>query len=210
MTSSPATRAADDVLAHETELPLRELSITPSTPDSNSADEADQHEIPRPTVDPFTNLTHDPFKVYTYKITAPNPTLTLPRNHPFRTTPTGYPIFRPRTGRASLASAPGFTDPRITAFVAHHTALYTQIGADPADRAGGMFTLRLACQVRGLVTYGTMDQVVARLVERAVRDAARGWSEISDGVGRVSVTEPPEAPVVVKEEEEDDGEPYLV
>ena len=84
------------------------------------------------------------------------------------------------------------------------------MGNHPEGVEEGMFRLRLACDVRKLVTYGSREVLVLRLVERALRDAGRGWSEIWDEVGRVKVEAPPEGPPVgmgeVEEEEEEEEE----
>ncbi|KAF1971383.1 hypothetical protein BU23DRAFT_600255 [Bimuria novae-zelandiae CBS 107.79] len=140
------------------------------------------------------------------KITQPQPqpTLTLPVKYPFLTTENGYPVFRKplskhynQMHRASMTNERGFMDPRITAFVDYWTKFYIEIGNDPLGPAEGAFQLRLACKVRGLVTYGTMDRLVTRLVERALRDAARGWSEIADTVGRTKYQDAPGLPEAV-------------
>ncbi|KAJ4344862.1 uncharacterized protein N0V89_012606 [Didymosphaeria variabile] len=152
----------------------------------------------------FEKGVFDNTKFYDYEFHDPQPTIVLPPNYPFRTTATGYPIFRRRTQmprRASMTTAQGFEDPRITAFIDHWTKIYEGIGHDPFSRAEGYFQLQLACEVRGLVTYGTMDKLVVRLVDRALRDAARGWMEITDKVGRVRMLEAPAAPAVVAESE---------
>ncbi|KAF2440846.1 hypothetical protein P171DRAFT_446804 [Karstenula rhodostoma CBS 690.94] len=157
-------------------------------------DEKDVTDKPKPTFH-TSGFTPAPGTHYTYTIPSPRPTLTLPATHPFRTTPTGYPIF-PSRARPSRPPTP-----RVAAFIAHWTKTYTEMGRDPVAARDGMFELRLACEVRGLVTYGGLERLVERLVERAVRDAGRGWSEVRTGVGRVSIGEAPEGPVGDEEEE---------
>ncbi|KAL1595951.1 hypothetical protein SLS60_009641 [Paraconiothyrium brasiliense] len=174
-----------------------------ATPKTNQEDVADD----------FYETNPDPKKIWTYNITNPEPKIVLPPNYPFRTTEKGYTIYRPRPQkprRASMTTAQGFEDPRVTAFISHWTEHYEAIGNHSFSRAEGFFQLQLACQVRGLVSYGRMDQLVVRLVDRALRDAARGWSEISDKVGRVKVEEPPAAVAVIAEGGEDmsDAEPW--
>lgn len=144
---------------------------------------------------------------------SPRPTLTLPPNYSFRTTEAGYPNFRapkikfenqPR--RASMTTAQGFMDPRISSFIDCWTRTYTETGNDPEGRAEGMFQLRLACKERRLVTYGPMELLVARLVDRALRDAVRGWSETLDSVGRIKYEEAPGLPNAMVSVEEQDIE----
>lgn len=139
----------------------------------------------QPIPPPFlaAGLTSRPHTTYIYKISAPAPTLLLHTAHPFRTTPTGYPIFGTRR------SVP--VDPRLAPFIAQQTQRYQNMFLEADSVKDGLFELRLACEVRGLVKYGRVEKLVARLVERAIRDAGRGWCEVEVGVGRVEIRAAP-------------------
>lgn len=145
-------------------------------------------------------------KTFIYNIKEPQRRLSLPLDYKFRTTPTGYPIFRDLTReapRTPMAFAQSFEDPRIQDFIHHWTNIYTRVGNHPLGRSDGFFQLQLACEVRGLVTYGTRASLVVRLVDRALRDAARGWSEIRDTVGVIKLDAPPAMPEAVTTESEE-------
>ncbi|KAK7184864.1 hypothetical protein DPSP01_002167 [Paraphaeosphaeria sporulosa] len=218
---SPTTLAADDaVQAQEAEVAANPPSSSVSTTIAASASDyvsdfdndglyaKNQHAPPQPSTFQNSGFTPTPGITYIYKISAPKPTLTLPPTHPFRTTPAGYPVFRPHPSahHATLSTAPGFADPRLTAFTAHWTKIYTDIGNNSTlfSVGDGLFELRQACELRGLVTYGVVQRLVERLVDRAVRDAGRGWCEVRVGMERVEVLEAPEVPVAVEDDVGDD------
>ncbi|KAJ4301113.1 hypothetical protein N0V90_003203 [Kalmusia sp. IMI 367209] len=119
----------------------------------------------------------------------PQPTLELPPKYHFRTTELGYPIFRhtiyPEFRRATMTTSTGFIDPRVTAFKDYYTSRYNTLEH---------WELRVLCEKRGLVTYGTKEKLVERLLERALRDAARGWSEVFDTLRRVTRCDAPPLP----------------
>ena len=125
----------------------------------------------------------------------PQPTLELPPNYHFRTTELGYPIFRhmilgySEYRRASMTTSTGFLDPRITAFVDLYTYGYSALQ---------LWELRVHCGKRGLPTYGKKEKLVERLVEQALRDASRGWSEMFDTVRGVRRSEPPPLPDMIR------------
>ena len=117
------------------------------------------------------------------------PTLCLPFNHPFRTSPAGYPVrqHHPRSSGpvvklfGCVVGSPASVfraldideqhfgmDPYTVAFVRDYTHFYDQMSNAQ---------LRDWCRKRGVVTYGRKKQLVERLVDRVLRDAARGWSE---------------------------------
>lgn len=137
----------------------------------------------------------DGWPVRIYNISRPNPTITLPHDYHFRTTETGYPIF-PRSSSDSMDRT-NMTDEQkkmeqcINSFIDRWIKDYSSMCDNADSRIDGMFQLRLECTVRGLVTYGSKEALVTRLVDRALRDAARGWSEVEDAVGRIKYNEAP-------------------
>lgn len=172
-------------------------SSADAAPASIKKEETSDTSSPAPPVPAFPRpQTTTTTTTLIYTISAPSPTLTLPPTYPFRTTPLGYPYFppRPHPPRFTMTSQTGYPDPRITYFLEHWTATYEAMGDPDEGPEEGMFRLRLACHERGLVTYGGMEMLVIRLVERALRDAGRGWTEVRDGVGRVRVGEAPTWP----------------
>ncbi|KAL5408348.1 hypothetical protein PMIN04_011462 [Paraphaeosphaeria minitans] len=185
MSSSMSLNEASSSAAHPPP------SALPSNPDpgldtNSTAAQAQaqaqaQSTPPLPTAFRQGGFTPTPDTIYTYNIPAPKPTLTVPPDHPFRTTPDGYPTVSPSPAaqRATLSAPPGFADPRVTAFVAHWARIYTTIGGTE----DGQMQLRQLCGMHGLAMYGSTGRLVDRLVDRAVRDAARGWCEISVSCG---------------------------